>query len=279
LTIIAVGLVIVTFTAKSLAGRARRRLPPAELSGLSPYELAFLAGGPRRAANTVLTVLARAGAIRVARGGWITPVYGAAPSPVPLEQAVLDVLSHGGSRASDLRGALGAHPAMGGVIGSLHARRLLVSSPSGKIGAMAAIVVVTALFDLGVVMLHPSVGALIFGGLALLVGLVALAGLARPFENVLTSDAVRLLAQERRRHRRTGSSDLAFPVAVHGLAASGDPVLVTELSTSDPGSDCRGSCGAGSSCGSGSSCSSSSSSCSSSSSSCSSGSSCGSSSS
>lgn len=270
LTVVAIGLVVLVLTAKSAIERSRKRVPPAMVDGLAPYELAFLAGGAHRAANAVLAVLGRAGAIRVSRGALITPVYGAAPSPVPFEQAVLDLLGArpSGYRADELRRALEEHPAMLQLSHSLHRRGLLVSSSSGKVGVMAVIVAALAVFEVGVALLHPTLPALIFGAVALLAGFASLAGLGRPLQGVISSEGRRVLELERRRHPRRAAARASSPatgVALYGLGGLDDPHLAQELSTGDSGSDSGGSCGSGSSC-------------SSSSSSCSSGSSCGSSS-
>ncbi|MGI5286887.1 TIGR04222 domain-containing membrane protein [Nonomuraea polychroma] len=110
----------------------RRRVSDATPCGaghaLSHYELAFLSGGPRRAINTALAVLATAGAVRVSRGSQVTPVFGAPPSPVPIEQAVLATLAArpGGYRASELRRALAAHPALAELAAGLERRGLIV---------------------------------------------------------------------------------------------------------------------------------------------------------
>ncbi|MGN9840775.1 TIGR04222 domain-containing membrane protein [Nonomuraea sp. H19] len=114
LVVAALGLVLLVGIAEQRVERERRRVSELAFSGvghaLSHYELAYLSGGPRRAINTALAVLATAGAIRVSRGSQVTPVYGAPPSPVPIEQAVLDVLATrpGGYRAGELRRELAA---------------------------------------------------------------------------------------------------------------------------------------------------------------------------
>ncbi|MEV1167163.1 TIGR04222 domain-containing membrane protein [Nonomuraea sp. NPDC049784] len=128
----AFGVVFLVNAAEQGVERERRRVSEAAPSGdghhLSPYELAYLSGGPRRVINTALVVLATAGAIRVSRGSQVTPVHGAQPSPVQIEQAVLDTLAArpGGCRAGELRRELEGHPALAGLVSGLQARGLIV---------------------------------------------------------------------------------------------------------------------------------------------------------
>ncbi|MEV0230003.1 TIGR04222 domain-containing membrane protein [Nonomuraea sp. NPDC050786] len=259
----AIGVVVLVSLAEKSVEHERRRVsdaPSGDGHHLSSYELAYLSGGPRRAINTALAVLATAGAVRVSRGSQVTPVHGARPSPVPIEQAVLDALAArpGGYRAGELRRELEAHPALAGLAAGLQARGLIV--PEGAFGT---------------------------------------AWQRRRLRNVVTRAGREVLRSARSHHPRgvRDQSSLAMavgvPVALYGLQDAGDRSLCDELSAGDPGGDCAGACGTHSGGGDGatfgghdfgggsSSCGSSScgsSSCGGSSSSCGGGSSCGSSS-
>lgn len=309
LLLAAIACVVMVNAADSAATKARRGAAGAAgVHQLTHYELAYLAGGPRRAINTALAVLARAGAVRVSRGAHITPVQGVAPSPVPLEQAVLDLLAvrPGGYVAAELRRALEAHPALAQMEGGLRARGLVMGDHHVQVRAdkafarLTAAVAVTVVFELVAFLLlvvglagkeFAYIGAVLFGGFGALTGFAAVAKQRRLQRSMITVEGIRALRAARGRHPRGAfdRSSLAMavgvPVALYGLTELDDRNLCDELSTGDPRGDVSGSCGSHSDstyCGGGSSsCGGGSSSCgSSSSSSCSSGggSSCGSSS-
>lgn len=67
--------------------RARSRTVNGDPRPLTVYELAYLAGGPRRVVNTALGLLAKAGDLRVSRGGNLNAVTTSASDPI--EEAVL----------------------------------------------------------------------------------------------------------------------------------------------------------------------------------------------
>jgi uncharacterized protein (TIGR04222 family) len=265
----ALGVVFLVNVAEQSVERERRRVSERAPTGggheLSPYELAYLSGGPRRAINTALAVLARAGAVRVSRGSQVTAVHGARPSPVPIEQAVLDTLATrpGGHRAGELRRELETHPALAGLAGGLQARGLIVPEEAfgnawrrrklqkaavGVAGGFALLVV--ALAAAGLAAEEPVfLGVLFFTAIALFSGLAALARQRRRLRNVLTREGQEVLRSARGHHPR-GVSDqsslamaVGIPVALYGLQDAGDQSLCDELSAGDPGGDCAGACG------------------------------------
>jgi uncharacterized protein (TIGR04222 family) len=63
------------------------------LRGLDHYDLAYLAGGPHRVANTALALLAEAGVIRVSRGGRVHHVSAGAGSRNPVDDVALSVVA------------------------------------------------------------------------------------------------------------------------------------------------------------------------------------------
>ncbi|MBF8194713.1 TIGR04222 domain-containing membrane protein, partial [Nonomuraea sp. K274] len=77
--------------------RGRARVATAS-SGTGPrdlghYDLAYLAGGPQRVAETAIALLAEAGDIRVSRGGLLHKVAKRAGARDPIEESVLSVVT------------------------------------------------------------------------------------------------------------------------------------------------------------------------------------------
>lgn len=95
-----------------LASRAAAAVTVA-IAGLDLYQVAYLAGGPRRVLDTVLSTMLAAGTVRVPRLGRLGRA-GGAPAPAhPLERAVLAALPR--RRASSVykvRGRIATGPAM-----------------------------------------------------------------------------------------------------------------------------------------------------------------------
>ncbi|MBF8192344.1 TIGR04222 domain-containing membrane protein, partial [Nonomuraea sp. K274] len=270
LLIVAIGVTYLVNVTERRVERERRRVSEAEPGGaghdLSPYELAYLSGGPRRAVNTALAVLATAGAVRVSRGSQVRPVHGARPSPVPIEQAVLDALAArpGGYRANELRHELETHPALTGLADRLLARGLIVPEEAFgrawrrrelmKVAAGVAVGYLVLVFVLSGVGLAGKesvfLGVLFFSGIAVVSAFVALYRQARRLRNVVTREGREVLLSARSyhprgvRHQQSLAMSLAIPVALYGLGESGDRLLCDELSAGDPGgADCAGSCG------------------------------------
>lgn len=269
LIVIAFGVFFLVNAANDAVERERRRVAEAAPSGnahhLSPYELAYLSGGPRRVINTALAVLATAGAVRVSRGSQVTPVHGARPSPVPIEQAVLDTLAArpGGYRAGELRRELETHPALAALAGGLLSRGLIVPEEAygparrrrnvlkGVVGlAVGYLVLLFALDAAGLAGDEPVIiGALFFTAFAAVVGVTAVVRQRRRLRNVVTREGRGVLRSAYGHHPRgvRDQSSLALavgiPVALYGLGDAGDQTLCDELSAGDPGGDCAGSCG------------------------------------
>ncbi|GAA1677369.1 TIGR04222 domain-containing membrane protein [Nonomuraea maheshkhaliensis] len=269
LLVAAIGVFLVVGWAGQRVERERRRVGEREPSGaghrLSHYELAYLAGGPRRAINTALAVLATPGAVRVSRGSQVTPVHGVRPSPEPMEQAVLDALAAGpgGCRAGELRRELERHPALTALAGGLEARGLIVPEQAYgtawrlrdrlkwiTLGAAGYLVLLIVLDNLDLAGEETAfAGALFIAAVALVTGLVALAKQDRRLHNVTTREGRAVLVAARGHHPR-GVRDPAslalavgVPVALYGLQDAGDQALCDELSAGDPGGDCAGACG------------------------------------
>ncbi len=263
-----VGLVLAADrAAQNAADRARGRARPGG-SGhdLSAYELAYLFGGPRRALNAALAVLATAGAVRVSRGAWVTIVYGARPSPVPIEQAVLDFLGtrQGGCTAGELRHALAEQPALTELGDGLVRRGLLVpqgavaDAARGRLRWLVAAVVVAVVFGVTAIVLavagvagteNKFVGALLFTAFGVFVGAQAIFKQRRKLGDRVSHEGRRVLLSALRRHprglrdRTSLSLAVGVPVALYGLGAVDDRIIAEELATGDPGGDIAGACG------------------------------------
>ncbi|MEO3888057.1 TIGR04222 domain-containing membrane protein [Nonomuraea sp. B5E05] len=269
LIVAALAVMVLVSAAENRVERERRRVQGTASAGeghrLDPYELAYLSGGPRRALNTALALLASAGAIRVSRGSRVTAVHGAPPSPVPLEQAVLDALAArpGGHQASALRRELESHPALTGLAAGLERRGLIVRQPAfdtarrhyGLLrlavgGAAGYLVLVIVLAVAGVAGKETVyIGAVFFSLFAVASGLIALYRQKRRLRNVVTGQGREVLRSARAHHPRgvrdprSLSLALGIPVALYGLTESGDQLLCDELSVGAPGADCAGACG------------------------------------
>ncbi|MDP9865063.1 MULTISPECIES: TIGR04222 domain-containing membrane protein [Streptosporangium] len=235
----------------------------------SPYELAYLSGGPLRVVNTALGLLARGGAVRVSRGGQVSLVVGALPSPEPIEQAVLDALRARGNScpAGELRRTVADGQAMSGLRYRLLGMGLLV--PDGSLAGagrllnrLLLLTVFAAVFEVGAVLSVSDwgffgVAAVVIGTVAWMSGLVSYLRQKQALRGVLSKAGHDVLGSARKVHvrgARPATPDLAFavgvPVALYGLGELGDPGLEEELKRGQA----QGSAGcAGGSCGGGSS--------------------------
>ncbi|MEU4406587.1 TIGR04222 domain-containing membrane protein [Streptosporangium sp. NPDC023963] len=267
-----VGLVILS-TAFALH-REHRRVRSAMIGHYggppNPYELAYLSGGPRRVINTALGLLARAGAIRISRGGQASLVAGARPSPDPIEHAVMESLHQRGGSApvGEVRRAVAEGRSVDGLRYRLLGLGLLV--PEGALDhaqVLLSRLQITSIIEVVVVagiLLAGATGG--FGTFALLVGMFSVIGgfsvyarQKRALRDVLSHTGHEVLASARRtyiRGARPVAPDLAFavgiPVALYGLSELDEPGLEEELQrqTASGSSSCAsGACGGGSSSG------------------------------
>ncbi|TDC91557.1 TIGR04222 domain-containing membrane protein [Nonomuraea deserti] len=269
LIIVSIAVVVLVNAAEQRVERERRRVSGTASAGgghqLGPYELAYLSGGPRRALNTALAVLASAGAVRVSRGSRVTAVYGASPSPEPLEQAVLDALASrpGGHQAGELRRELETRPALTELAAGLERKGLIVPESAfatarrrcgllrlAVCGAAGYLVLVVVLAVAGVAGKESVyIGAVFFSLFAVATGLIGLYRQKRRLRNVVTGEGRQVLRSAHAYHPRgvhdprSLSLAVGIPVALYGLSESGDQLLCDELSAGVPGGDCAGSCG------------------------------------
>ncbi|SEG99008.1 TIGR04222 domain-containing protein [Nonomuraea solani] len=90
-------LAVPTVTAIVAIRREERSIRAAATDGrardLGHYELAYLADGSRRVANTAIALLAQSGDLRVSRGGRVHQVRSGVVSRDPVEEAVLGIVA------------------------------------------------------------------------------------------------------------------------------------------------------------------------------------------
>ncbi|MEU0480688.1 TIGR04222 domain-containing membrane protein [Streptosporangium sp. NPDC006013] len=233
----------------------------------TPYELAYLSGGPRRVVNTALGMLAKAGVIRVSRGGQVSLVAGASPSSDPIEHAVTAALAQCGGVApvGELRHAVAGGQAVNGLHYRLLGLGLLVPENAldharGLLNRLLVTSIVALVLTVGILVTGArgrlGTAALLVGLIAALFGFSVYARHKRLLRDVLSRAGHDVLASARRIHVRGArpvTPGLAFavgiPVALYGLGELDEPGLVEELqrqSVSGSGSGCAvGACGGG----------------------------------
>jgi uncharacterized protein (TIGR04222 family) len=114
-----------------LSRRAMRTVPGAfPARELSPYEVGYLSGGPRRAAEVIIAELAGTGALRVDSRGRLSET-GPGVRSGQFADSFSRVWPHGmrpgGERTARVRDQLSADPHVGGIGADLRARSLLIS--------------------------------------------------------------------------------------------------------------------------------------------------------
>ncbi|MBP2707146.1 TIGR04222 domain-containing membrane protein [Microbispora sp. RL4-1S] len=255
-----VAAVLVGATASALNREDRRiRLAPSVARGdLDHYELAYLAGGPRRVVNTAIAALAARDWIRVSRGGRVTAVAGApASSHYSVEQAVLDLVAVPGGRTSgEIRHEIGDGIALAGLKnrlvgqgfllpdGSLEMPRRLVTRLSGHLVLCfvieAAAIVIPAAG--AVPWSAASILAPVIAAVAGLYGLITRSRHALALRDPLTRTGLGALRQARIRQPRVAGAvaadDAAFAamtgaVALYGLDQFGDRSVAAEIAHED----------------------------------------------
>ncbi|YCK37912.1 TIGR04222 domain-containing membrane protein [Actinomadura sp. ATCC 39365] len=222
--------------------RARLRLGGLRDVDLGHYELAYLAGGPVRVADTALGLLAREGEIRVSRGGKIHRVSTAVTAGYPVEERLVAILAERRSPPVVLvKRRLAESAEVAGIRGRLADLGLLVDSRSVpgfrvcrdvlKLIPTVAVVAAGADVVYMIVAQSPplSVAALFgFGGSWLAARKIrSLYVRNRP---VRLGRAGRHQLEKARRAHPYGAGTDAVPLALYGLSHLGDPHLSAELS-------------------------------------------------
>jgi uncharacterized protein (TIGR04222 family) len=241
---------------------------------LGHYELAYLAGGPRRVINTAIALLVGRELIRVSRGGQVNAVAGTVPSTEGVEQAVLDLAATPGGRpASEIRHEVAGDPSMTDIKLHLIARGLLLpdgafSGPreihsrlSGLVAAAASVMVVSVVVPAaGKLPWSPlAVGAVLVSGLSAVYGLRIHRRYTRMLPSLLTSSGREALQSAQIRNARVSSpsesppimsdgvayAGVASAVALYGLGALGDPTVAEEIEREKQTGAYTGSAGSG----------------------------------
>lgn len=215
----------------------------AAAADLDPYQVAYLAGGPRRVLDTVLGAMLAADAVRVPRPGRLSRAA-APPAPAhPLERAALAALPGRRSRSVyKVRSRVAAGPAMRELRQHLAARGLYepearVTPPLWVVLA-AAISAPAILLGVAVLLPLPGVGADQVAqafGLTVVAGFLGIgfhprsrehpAGPTRAGDDVL--EAVR--AERARLLPAQKAATAPVGVALYGLPALPDPAVAEAL--------------------------------------------------
>ncbi|MCA2225810.1 TIGR04222 domain-containing membrane protein [Nonomuraea aurantiaca] len=263
---VVLALVIATTAATIKREHARVRAVNFRAHDLGHYEIAYLAGGPRRVANTVIALLAKSGELRVSRGGNVHAVSGARASHPVEEAALAAVAAHSrGVPVAVIRREIGGAAAMDEIRHHLTGlgllvpdetlapvqtllRRLRLLSWSAIAGAALSVVAVIFL-PMGP---FTFVGALVFA-CAGAAGLIAAGRYQRAMRDALSSAGHDELRRARQawvpgRSEPPELDSLPMPVALYGTRELRDPRLEAPLNApwGGEGSSCAaGVCGGG----------------------------------
>lgn len=275
--IVVSGVIGVTTAINREHHRVRAVAAAGRQGSFTPYELAYLSGGPRRVVNTALALMARQGMVRVSRGGNVHAVSDVRSAQDPVERAVLEAVSArpGGVSAATLRHEVGNGPVMDGL--RFHLTGLGLLLPDGSMTtvrtrvnillllvcvsvALLGAVIVALLADVVAWDAGTSLAALVLG-VASMIGVVGHIEGRKALRNTLTSAGSDELSRLRRVHTRGATRSTApemafaigFPVALYGLGELGDPQLVSEIGSEDQRNNTSGSACAAGACGGGSS--------------------------
>ncbi|MFI0422343.1 TIGR04222 domain-containing membrane protein [Spongiactinospora sp. 9N601] len=249
--LLALAVVVLTFVAtKSTAAKIRRLRPPADVrqarGDLNHYQIAFLAGGPRRVVVTALATLAATRAIEIARGGRVGLVRGAA-SYDPVELAVLDAVAArpGRIKVAAIRGEVARGPVLEGLRRDLAGRGMLIPeqvyAPAGRsLGRLrrisqAALVTAVIVVGLGGASVQSIVMAVVVAGFAMYAHAVA-SEANGDRRNAVSAAGDAELAAARDVYREGGPPvapgvvhEVGMPVALYGPGELRDERLRREL--------------------------------------------------
>ncbi|MET8869764.1 TIGR04222 domain-containing membrane protein [Nonomuraea sp. NPDC004580] len=234
--------ILALFAAAAAAGRWRavRGGTPIELGRrtVDRYELAYLAGGPLRAAETAIALLVSSGAVRLGSGGRIYKVKRGPAGEESVENVVINlVVGRSGRNVTALKSEVAGSIAVdavrrrlaedGLVVGDdgvwrlrAWARRLQVTAVAAVMGAAFAGVGLSV--EPGS---YALLALLVFGGTAVAAGIM-LRGHRRSLAAALTPAGQEVLDAAR---RAANADDEATSIALHGTAALRDDTLRKEL--------------------------------------------------
>jgi uncharacterized protein (TIGR04222 family) len=261
--------------------RAMRTVPGAfPATELSPYEVGYLSGGPRRAAEVIIAELAGTGALRVDSRGRISEavrsIHGVRSGQFADSFSRLwpHAMPPGGERVARVRDRLSAHPRVSGIGADLRARSLLISRARLTRLRIVTVAVIAVLLIAGIARIIEGAGnhrpvsylvMLVIGAAIAGIGLLRAACGA----NQLTSLGARYLASRPwsapqgavaaglGRPAAPGFTAIPggyggaalFGVALAGFSAVEDPglrtALIAGLPTTSGGSSSDGGCGGG----------------------------------
>lgn len=218
--------------ARSVAARGR--------DGLSVYEAAFLAGGPRRVINTALVSLVAQGGVRVSSEGLVTPVKGfRVTKSVPVERALYRHVRSGGGphTTAELRHQTVRDHAMRRLATPLWRQGFLMSPAvrtrsrrrTSWLAVFAGLAAVVAVVSL---LLRAPLGTIVIAGTAAAVGVLCFFLLRRSMANPVTRAGRAALRQAEGGDLADGFwkvSDDVGVVALRGLTELPDRRLADSL--------------------------------------------------
>jgi uncharacterized protein (TIGR04222 family) len=202
------------------------------------YELAYLAGGPRRVVDTALAVMGREDRASIATDGMVEAVT-VAPQNHPIEHAVAAAAESSGGTApvNRIHMDVGRSAAMTELADRLTRQRLLLPPTANRLPrAVRALLLMVTLAVLGVAIIALVTEAWWPAAVAVVGacwGVLVIARSRRPLANPLTDAGRRVLARTYSRYRqgrtgtvllhqsRLGANTAAFALATTGLALLG----------------------------------------------------------
>ncbi|TMR97589.1 TIGR04222 domain-containing membrane protein [Nonomuraea basaltis] len=251
LLIVSVALAALTFTTASAIKREHAAIRAAATGSrrrdLGHYELAYLAAGPGRVADTAIALLADSGDLRVSRGGRVHQVHSGVVSREPIEEAVLGIVaSRSGLPVVALRIETTRTLAMAALkrrltgLGLLHPddafaqagrlsarlRALAVAAYAGVVVAVVSAVVLMILLPLLAMLVLAATGV---------AAAIVIAGHKRATRVTLTPSGKETLDAARRDNAQ-GTAEAPVAIALYGLGELRNHDLQVELT----GSESRG---------------------------------------
>ncbi|WP_327588782.1 TIGR04222 domain-containing membrane protein [Nonomuraea sp. NBC_00507] len=245
LLIVSVALAALTLTIASTIKRehaaAREADTGLRLRELGHYELAYLAGGAYRVADTAVALLAEAGDLRVSRGGRVHQVHSSVVSREPIEEAVLGVVaSRSGLPVSALRIETTRTLAMDALDRHLEGLGLVLADDalaragrlSVRLQALSGVAFAGFVVGAALILIQ---GASLLSSLALTLLVVTGVMAAiyvwrhRRITRVTLTPSGQEMLEAARRDNPRGTAEGALAIALYGLGEVRDPDLQVEL--------------------------------------------------
>jgi uncharacterized protein (TIGR04222 family) len=262
-------IVAVVILVRALRWSARQVPARQPARDLTPYEVAYLSGGPRRVAELILAEQAATGALRVSSDGRVTVAdYSALPGSLAGALAYSSRVASAGTSTHVARHRISADPGMSQIRDELRAQSMLMSAARTARVRSVAVLLMVALAGLGIARVIE--GALNHRPVSDLVSLMVIGAIFGVFwlrflgrgdvPSSLGAGYLRRLKAERHGHvpPPPGWGSALAPAALLGVALAGfsavpDEALRGALIAGIPRTrgDNNGSCNGGGGCGGG----------------------------